>query len=114
MALVTPGPELTVYLPIRKGRTRNAVLFKMAVKPRIESEQLDAIYRKWVLDNGGHKSNYFSYDRDVNRVNLTYGLGKQFDEYLWACGGRIGKEHGKRYAEFFEESDMIMFSLRHL
>ena len=86
----------------------------MAVKPRIESEPLNAIYQRWALANGGSKANYSFYDRDFNRVNLTYGLGKQFDEYLWACGGRIGKEHGKRYAEFFEESDMIMFSLRHL
>lgn len=79
-------------------------------KERIEEEALNSIYQKWVtpLLNLPHAK----WSTDISRVNLRYGVGKEFEDYLWSCGGRIGKEYGKRYAEFFEEQDMIMFLLK--
>jgi hypothetical protein len=39
-------------------------------------------------------------------------VGKDFDDYVWGSGGRIYQEHGKRYAEFFEDTDLTMFLLK--
>jgi len=82
-------------------------------KARISDEQLNAIYKKWISPQlqTGYRSLYTD---DINRVSFRYGPGKQFEDYVWSCGGRIGKEHGKRYAEFFEEEDLIMFTLKHM
>lgn len=84
----------------------------MAMKPRIESEQLNTIFQKWAANNGykttGHWIDHF------DRVNLRWNTGKKFDDYVWSCGGRIGTDHSKRFAEFFEDEDLIMFTLRHL
>lgn len=80
-------------------------------KPRIESEQLDRIFQKW-LDhyNNGQSSVWHDH---VDHVNLRYGAGKSFDLYVWECGGRLGKEYGHRYAEFFDDVNLTMFVLRH-
>ncbi len=82
-------------------------------KARIESEQLNAIYKKWVAQQR-ENTNTFNWYNTLDRTNLKYGLGKQFDDYVWSCGGRIYQEHGKRFAEFFEESDLTLFALKHL
>lgn len=81
-------------------------------KPRIESEQLNAIYMKWVAPR--KPTNGHPYDYHIDRVNFRYGLGKQFEDYVWECGGRIGKENGKRFAEFFEDENLTLFALKHL
>jgi hypothetical protein len=93
---------------MKKSYTR----FTGMKKPRIESEQLNAIFQKWAENNGrkasGHWVDHF------DRVNLRYGSGQQFDHYVWSCGGRIGTEYSKRYAEFFEDANLTIFVLRHL
>lgn len=79
-------------------------------KERIEEEALNSIFQKWaipVLDRP-----YDKWSDNVSRLNMRYGIGKAFDDYIWSCGGTLGKEYGKRYAEFFEEQDMIMFLLK--
>ena len=78
------------------------------MKPRIHSEQLESIFRKWV----GPTTNNTRWVDHIDRVNLNWGVGKQFDLYVWENGGRIGKEYGKRYAEFFDDHNLTMFILR--
>ena len=80
-------------------------------KPRIESDQLNEIYKKWIVQHG---KDYNTWSDHIDNASFRYGLGKSFDEYVWTNGGRIAKEHGRRYAEFFEDTDMIMFALKHL
>lgn len=82
----------------------------MAVKPRIESEQLNAIYERWLRARGIEPR----WTDHIDRANLRYNPGKAFDEFVWKQGGHLGKLHGKRYAEFFEDHDMLIFSLKHL
>ena len=79
-------------------------------KPRIESDQLNSIYTRWLAFHGFNDKWYSHFDQ----TNLRYGPGKGFDEFVWKGGGHIRKEHGRRFAEFFEESEMIMFSLKYL
>lgn len=81
-------------------------------KPRIESDQLNTIFVKWAENQGISGTN--PWIDHIDRINLKWGRGKQFNEYIWACGGRIGQEHRKRFAEFFNDEDLIMFTLRHL
>lgn len=78
-------------------------------KERIEEEALNSIFQKWMTPVGRP---YNKWSDHISRLNLRYGIGKEFDDYIWSCGGRLGKEYGKRYAEFFEEQDMIMFLLK--
>jgi hypothetical protein len=80
------------------------------VKPRIESDQLNEIYTRWRQIHGFSDRWYNHFDH----TNLRYHPGKGFDEFVWKSGGHIRQEHGKRYAEFFDEHDMIMFSLKYL
>jgi hypothetical protein len=82
----------------------------MAVKPRIESEQLNAIYARWLKSCGVDPR----WSDNIDRVNLRYNPGKGFDEFVWKHGGHLGKQHGKRYAEFFDDNDMLIFSLKYL
>jgi len=48
----------------------------------------------------------------IDRVNLSYGNGKDFDEYVWGCGGHIRQEKGRRHLEFFNDEDATMFVLK--
>jgi hypothetical protein len=93
---------------MKKQYTRDSLM----KKARIESDQLNTIFQKWAANNGyktsGHWIDHF------DRLNLRYGAGQAFDHYVWSCGGRIYTEYSKRYADFFEEENLIMFTLRHL
>jgi hypothetical protein len=84
------------------------------MKPRIEPETVTAIYKSWLRACGldGESLSYWS--NDIHRVNLSFGNPKHFDEYVWGCGGRIYQENGKRYIEFFEDSNLTMFLLKWL
>jgi hypothetical protein len=79
-------------------------------KPRVGPDTLNDIYVKWQNNCGLNLR--VSYWNDIHRVSLKYGVGKDFDDYVWGSGGRIYQEHGKRYAEFFEDTDLTMFLLK--
>lgn len=79
-------------------------------KHRIGPDALDTIYKNWKSYCGdashvGHWSN-------IHNANLGYGLAREFDLYLWGCGGFMVQDNGKRYAEFFDEHNLTMFLLR--
>lgn len=83
------------------------------MKHRIESEQLNLIFIKWAkVHTKITDTDRNLYLNHIDRINLRYGPGKEFDDYLWAHGGRITRENRRRYAEFFEDSDLTMFMLK--
>ena len=80
---------------------------------RVNSDTLDEIYKKWLnhrypADVAHQKFRY----NHIDRVNLTYSHGKEFDLFVWECGGHIRKENRKRYIHFFNDEDATMFLLR--
>jgi hypothetical protein len=79
---------------------------------RIESEALQLIYKKWLNHHYSNDDVKLSWGNYIDRVNLGYSHGKAFDEFVWSCGGHIRQENSRRYLEFFNDEDAIMFLLR--
>jgi hypothetical protein len=84
------------------------------MSPRIESDTLNVIFQKWLIQNypNQDKGSTRSYFYHIDRVNLKYGEGKEFDLFVWQNGGIIRREDRHRYAEFFEDSNLTAFLLR--
>jgi hypothetical protein len=80
-------------------------------KVRINSDALQAVYKKW-LDQYYPAGHPFSWGDHIDRVNLKYTHGKAFDEFVWTCGGHIRQENSRRFLEFFNDEDATMFMLR--
>jgi hypothetical protein len=81
-------------------------------KARIESDSLNEMWQKWLRHRFPSQIDQLRWSDHIDRVNLKYGRGKDFDEFVWSCGGHIRQQNGKRYLEFFNDEDAIMFTLR--
>ena len=79
---------------------------------RIESESLNEMWQKWLHQCFPHHINKLAWNDHIDRVNLAHGRGRDFDQFVWTCGGYIRQENGKRHLEFFEDEDATMFVLR--
>lgn len=79
---------------------------------RIASDALEKIFQRWFVVNYPGVPTYTI--QHIDRINLSYGPGKEFDNFVWQQGGHIRKENYHRYAEFFNESDMTMFLLKYM
>lgn len=77
---------------------------------RIGPETLSNIYKKWLQQCGLLEESYWS--NDIHRATLAYGSPKEFDDYVWGCGGRIYQYHGQRYVEFSDNTDLTLFLLK--
>lgn len=84
------------------------------MKHRIEPETLTHIYESWLRACGYDVRAMSYWSSDIHNVSLAYGHPKDFDEYVWGCGGRIYQENSKRYIEFFEDANLTMFLLKWL
>ena len=85
----------------------------MTTTMRIDSETLLTIYKKWLTHcypNSAAEKLRWIYE--IERLNLSYGDGRDFDLFIWGSGGHIRQEYGKRYLEFFDERDATFFLLR--
>jgi hypothetical protein len=80
------------------------------MKYRIESEALEKIFQSWFEKTYPGVPTYTI--QHIDRINLFYGPGKEFENFVWQQGGHIRKENKRRYAEFFEDRDLTMFLLR--
>jgi len=81
-------------------------------KARIESDSLNEMWEKWLRHRFPTQIDQLRWIDHIDRVNLKYGRGKDFDEFVWECGGIIRQQNSKRYLEFFNDEDAIMFALR--
>lgn len=75
---------------------------------RIENESLRKIYKSWG-DSVGMPSDYYT---DIDNISFSWSWGKQFDSWVFKQGGWIGRESGKRFIEFHDEKDAMMFLLK--
>lgn len=81
-------------------------------KVRIESDKLNEMWQKWLRLRFPEQNGPLSWGDHIDRVNLRYGRGRDFDEFVWTCGGYLRQECGRRHLEFFEEKDATIFVLR--
>lgn len=81
-------------------------------KVRIESDRLNEIFQNWLHHQFPSQIGNFLWSDHIDRVNLKYGRGKDFDQFVWTCGGYLRQENGRRHLEFFEDEDATMFVLK--
>lgn len=80
---------------------------------RVDADALTRIYAKWLTHcYPNSAADRLKWMYDFNRLNLSYGDGKDFDMFVWGSGGHIRRENGKRFIHFFDDSDATMFLLR--
>lgn len=77
----------------------------------VDNEKLRKIYKRWQTEL---KVETRFESSDIDRTSLRWGTARDFDLYVWGCGGRIAQENGKRHLDFFEEHDLLLFLLRWL
>jgi hypothetical protein len=81
-------------------------------KVRIDSDSLNEMWKKWLHYCFPDQIGQLAWSEHIDRVNLKWGRGKDFDQFVWGCGGYIRQENGRRHLEFFDESNATMFALR--
>jgi hypothetical protein len=80
---------------------------------RISSEISFDIYKRWLVHcypETGHER--LKWTRNFEQLKLHYGDGRDFDLFVFGCGGAIRQEHHKRFIEFADSSNMTLFVLR--
>lgn len=75
----------------------------------VDNATLRGIFKRWLAELNIDLRYQSS---DIDRASLRWGTARDFDLYVWGCGGRIVQENGKRHLDFFEEHDLIVFLLR--
>ena len=82
----------------------------------LSSEQLDAIYDRWIKDQE------LTHDRSIHLMfKISYQQqgrntlkNQRFEEWLWTQGFKVVQRDGKRYLKFIgDESKLTWFLLKH-
>lgn len=81
-------------------------------KVRIESDTLNEMWQKWLHKRFPDQIGNLAWIDHIDRVNLKYGRGRDFDQFVWSSGGYLRQEFGRRHLEFFEDKDATIFLLR--
>jgi hypothetical protein len=81
-------------------------------KVRIESDTLNEMWQKWLHKRFPDQIGNLAWVDHIDRVNLKYGRGRDFDQFVWSSGGYLRQEFGRRHLEFFEDKDATIFLLR--
>lgn len=74
---------------------------------RITPNQLDTVYSRWSTINNGTV-----YNRSYQRVSRFRGYSTKFEDWLYEQGGVVKQENHKRFAEFADEEQWILFVLQ--
>lgn len=81
-------------------------------KVRIESDKLNKMWEKWLRLRFPEQSGPLPWADHIDRVNLKYGRGRDFDHFVWSQGGYLRQECGRRHLEFFDDANATLFMLR--
>ena len=84
----------------------------VVTKVRIESDALNEMWQKWLHKRFPDQIGNLAWVDHIDRVNLKYGRGRDFDQFVWSSGGYLRQEFGRRHLEFFEDKDATLFLLR--
>lgn len=76
---------------------------------RLTPDQLDKVYSRWSMRN----SNYAGmYDMSYQRISRFRGASPKFESWLYEHGGIVKQENHKRFAEFADEDQWMLFVLQ--
>jgi hypothetical protein len=76
------------------------------------SEQLDAIWQKWLVDNAYNEKN--RYHQSYRYTYRNSFAARHFESWLFENGAFVKQEHNKRYLTFLTEKQATWFILQWL
>lgn len=81
---------------------------------RLPPETLDIVWRDFITRRITDAAKRRYIPKTYQRENRNYGNSKYFEAWLYELGGYVVQDHGKRYLEFFNDHQSVMFTLRWL
>ena len=84
----------------------------MAKATYLESDVLDRVWWRW-LETAGPTQYEMSYLKvSYNRVPRRINKVQRFEQWLFMQGGEVRQISGKRYVQFTDEQEAMLFALK--
>lgn len=80
---------------------------------RIEQDELNKIWQKWLVDNKIGKINGRFLNHRYNMVGRRNRVSGLFEDWIWSEGGTIIQQDRKLCIEFAFEEQATWFLIRH-